>query len=119
MKTKIALNGMEFVAHHGCFEEERIIGTKFKVDVSFYFDAQEAAQNDDLTKTVNYQEVYAIVRREMRISAHIIENVAYRILTGLIKEFPNISQPEVTVYKLNPALGGKTAWSAVTLNGEQ
>jgi dihydroneopterin aldolase len=29
----ITLNDMKFYAHHGCFDEERLIGTRFLVDV--------------------------------------------------------------------------------------
>lgn len=107
---------MEFVGHHGCFEEERIIGTKFSVDVSFFYDADAAAQSDDLSLAVNYQEVHQAVDEEMRVSSNLIENVAYRILRRLKERFPQLSQTEVTVSKLNPVLGGKTASASVTLS---
>ena len=29
----ISIEGMEFFAYHGCFTEEQIIGTKFRIDL--------------------------------------------------------------------------------------
>ena len=107
---------MEFFAHHGCFAEERIIGTKFVVDVAFLCDTEHAAANDDISQTVNYQKVYSIVSEEMKVPSAILENVAYRIIRKLKDVFPQISAPEVTVSKLNPALEGKTAAASVTMS---
>ena len=38
----IAIEGMEFKAFHGCFEEERVIGNKFVVDVVLEANTEEA-----------------------------------------------------------------------------
>ena len=50
----IAIEGMEFYAYHGCFEEEKIIGTGFMADLYFRVDTSEAEKTDNLKKTVNY-----------------------------------------------------------------
>ena len=115
MKTEISLTGMEFVAHVGCFEEERIVGTKLIADVSFRYEADGAAETDDLSQTVNYQEVYAVVQNVMNAPAQLLENVAYRIIRELKSRFPDISDVKVTVSKLNPVLGGKTAAATVSM----
>lgn len=115
MLSKISLVGMEFYAHHGCFEEEKLVGTRFKVDVHIFCDVTEAVETDDLNKTVNYQRVHAMVKEVMDESVDIIETLAYRIIQILKKEFDIIQKVEVTVYKLNPVIGGKTAWASVTM----
>ena len=118
MKNIIALSGMEFYAYHGCFPEEKVIGTHFKVDAELHCDFMEAAQQDDLEKSINYQKVYALVKEEMSVPSHILEHVCFRIMKRLKKQFPEIFQSKVTVYKLNPALGGKTEWVAVTMKNK-
>ena len=115
MKTTISVTGMEFYAHHGCFEEERTIGTHFKVDVAMQVAVDEAAEQDDLDKTVNYQIVHQQVEEIMKQPSRLLEHVAYRMMKKLKQEFPLIEHLKVTVYKLNPPLGGKTAWSAVSM----
>ncbi|MEG1555372.1 MAG: dihydroneopterin aldolase [Bacteroidales bacterium] len=116
MKSKITLSGMEFYAYHGCFKEEKIIGTHFKVDAILYCDLLEAAQHDDLSTTVNYQKVYACIKKIMSQPANILESLCYRILHAIKAEFPLISHAEITVYKLNPSIGGKTDSVSVTIS---
>lgn len=115
MKSKIILSGMEFYAHHGCFEEEKIVGTRFKVDVVLHCDVTEAAIHDDLTKTVNYQEVHGVVKQVMQKPANILEHLAYKIIQDIRRCFPIVTHCEATVYKLNPSIGGKTDWVAVEI----
>lgn len=103
----ITLEGMEFFSYHGCFKEEQVIGTNFIVDLKIETDVAEAALTDDLHKTINYQTVYLLVKKEMEVNAKLLENVGQRILSSLMNNFPTINKVEVKVSKLNPPLGGK------------
>ncbi|MDR0207258.1 MAG: dihydroneopterin aldolase [Bacteroidales bacterium] len=115
MISKIHLSGMEFFAHHGCFEEERLVGTHFKVDVVFDCDTSRAAQTDDLFHTINYQTVYSAIAEIMQHPVNLLETLCYRILSALTQKFPEMINPKVTVYKINPSLGGIVAFVSVTL----
>lgn len=108
---------MEFYGYHGCFHEEKIIGTRFRVDLILHCNVTEAAISDDLTKTVNYQEVHRIVKSVMSHSVNILEHLCYKIIEEIRQQFPQITNCEATVYKLNPAIGGKTDWVAVSMEG--
>ena len=114
MNSRIKLSGMEFYAHHGCFKEEQHIGTFFKVDLILEYDATQAAQNDDVTQTVNYQTVYIEVKKIMEHPVHLLETLCNKILSMLKEKFPQIIHAEVTVYKINPALGGKVEFVSLT-----
>lgn len=111
----IAIEGMEFYAYHGCFEEEKIIGTGFMVDLSFKTDTTEAEKTDKLKKTVNYLKVYQVVKKEMEISSNLLEHISRRILLAVQREFPQIDWAKVKIQKLNPPLGGKMKSVSVTL----
>lgn len=111
----ITIEGMSFFAHHGCFEEEQKIGTHFNVDLRFDVDTSRAEESDDLTHTVNYAEVYAVVKQEMMRPSHLLENVARRILKNVTTHFPTITWAWVKVSKLNPPLGGQIKSVAVEL----
>ena len=104
---KIQLEGMEFFAYHGHYREEQIIGTKFIVDLEMEFDTAEAEHSDHLGDTVNYQEVYQVVKREMEINAHLLEGVARRIMDSVTRLFPQVHSVKVKIAKVNPPLGGK------------
>lgn len=106
---------MEFYAYHGCFFEEKMIGTRFKVDVVLYGDFIAAAKEDNLQKTVNYQSVYKDIETVMKQPVNILETLAFKITEVLKQNYMQLDKVKVTVYKLNPVLGGKTEWVAVSL----
>jgi dihydroneopterin aldolase len=104
---KILLEGMEFYAYHGHYKEERIIGTKFIVDLEIEFESGIAERSDQLNDTINYQEIYQLVIKEMEINAHLMESVARRILDAINQMFPQVKSVQVKISKINPPLGGK------------
>ena len=73
--SRIALENMSFYAHHGCFEEEQVIGTRFRLDVTYETDTARAQQSDDISDTVSYLDVYQTVKREMLKPSHLLEHV--------------------------------------------
>jgi dihydroneopterin aldolase len=111
----IAIEGMEFFAYHGCFNEEQLIGTRFIVDVHLETDTREAETGDDLHKTVDYQAVYGYVKEEMEVSSKLLEHVGRRILNRIVKELPRVTNCRVKVAKLNPPVGGKVQAVSVEL----
>lgn len=114
----ITLSNMEFFAYHGCHEEEHKTGNKFIVNVTFSTNSENAETSDDLSKALDYQKVYKVIKSEMEIRSYLIEHVTRRIMDALFKNFPEIEHAEVTVAKLNPPLGGKVDNVQYTLKRE-
>ena len=114
----ISLEGMEFYAHHGHFDEEQIIGTRFVVDFYFEADTQEAASSDNLHHTIDYQQVYGIIKEEMGIKSKLLEHVTWRMLSRILQTYPGIRHAEVRICKVNPPLGGQVGNVCVTLSSD-
>jgi len=114
----ISIENMEFFAYHGCFSEEQIIGTRFIVDLYIEGDTKEAEQTDKLSKTINYQDVFLLVKEQMAIKSHLLEHVGRRILSKLQESYPEIQFAEIKVSKMNPPLGGKVGNVSLTLSTE-
>jgi dihydroneopterin aldolase len=112
---QIIVEGIHLYAYHGCLEEEGKIGSNYIVDVSMQTDFTEAAQTDDLTKTIDYVMVYRIAREEMAIRAKLLEQVAQRIIQRLKKEFASLQKVEVKVTKLNPPMNGNVERVSVVI----
>ncbi len=112
----ISIEGMEFFAYHGCFAEEQIIGTKFRVDLYIEADTTEAEATDDLSKTINYQTVFQLVKKEMKQKSKLLEHVGRRILDSLKENFPEVEDATVKISKLNPPLGGKMENVSLTID---
>lgn len=112
----IQIEGMEFYSYHGHFEAERATGNKFIVDLSIKTELNKAAQSDNLDDTINYQEVYLIVKKEMEAKSHLLENVAKRIIDKLYSQFGAIESVSVKVSKMNPPMGGQIGKVSVALS---
>ena len=113
--VEIEINDMQFYAHHGCYDLEQKVGTYFTVSLRLKYDATEAIEADDVTKAVNYLSVYQTIKKEMEKPSHLIEHVAQRIKTTVLKEYPQIVEAEVKLCKLNPPLGGQVTKVCVKL----
>lgn len=116
--STISIEKMEFYAYHGCFKEEQIIGTRFLLDLYLETDTTEAEKTDKLEETVNYQEVYLLVKKEMEIKSKLLEHVGRRILDRLQERFPEVAKASLKISKMNPPLGGKMNNVSLTLNAE-
>ena len=111
----ISIEGMEFFAYHGCFKEEQVIGTKFRCDLFLEVDTTKAEQTDNLHDTVNYQEVYQVLKKEMDAKSKLLEHVGRRILQRVKQEFPQVKHARLKIRKLNPPLGGKIDFVSVEM----
>jgi len=113
---KIALEGLEFFAYHGFYPSEREVGNKFGVDVEVTVDFTSAAQQDSLQQTINYEDLYNIVRQEMEIPSKLLEHVADKICDQVLGLFKEVSEVAVTVRKFNPPIKGICKAAKVSLN---
>lgn len=111
----IELNNMSFYAYHGCFSEEKKIGTHFRVDFEFEIDSIKAEGTDDINDTISYLDVYQSIKKEFQTSSNLLENIARRILNRIESDYPSIRNSKIKVTKLNPPLGGKLEGVSVCL----
>ena len=112
---KIILEDMEFYAYHGCFDEEQLIGNRFLVNMEFEADTKMAESSDDLSKAVNYQEVYNTIDKQIQQKSRLLEHVASRILDAVLDKFSEITFCRIKLSKMNPPVGGKVGAVSVVL----
>lgn len=98
----IELNNMAFYAYHGVLPQERTVGGHFTISLRLSADIREACRTDDLTDTIDYAAVCAIVKSEMEQPSNLIEHVAARIGHSLLDAFPTLNSVEVRLCKLHP-----------------
>lgn len=111
----IRIEQMEFYSYHGHYNEERIVGNRFHVDLLMETDCGPAAESDNLDDALDYHRAYQLVKAQMQIKSYMLEHIAKRILDTLFDNFPNLERAEVKVSKLNPPMGGKIRAVSVTL----
>lgn len=113
---KVGLYGAEFFARHGFYEQEQIIGNYFTVDVEVEFASGDNLNADELSHTVNYEQLYTIVDGAMANTKKLLETVAQHIADDIQKQFPFVAKLTVSIKKQNPPLQGKVAYSGITLS---
>ena len=111
----IELEGMEFRAHHGCLEREKIVGNDFVVDFRGNIDMSEAIESDNLDDAVNYALIYNVVAQEMAKPSNLLEHVAGRIKKAIAAQFPQFVSFSVKVSKIRPPVKGIVQWSRITV----
>jgi 7,8-dihydroneopterin aldolase/epimerase/oxygenase len=114
-KAWIGLEGMEFYAYHGVYEEERKTGGKYIVDVLVYTNTAEAQQNDVLNGTVNYENIYRIVKENMQVPVKLIEHLAAKICNQVRTLLAEDDKIKIKIRKLQPPLDGKVYASVIEL----
>lgn len=116
MTGKVALEGLEFHAYHGVYPHERSSGNKFEVDVVVDTKFSDSAFQDDLSGTINYETLYAIVKEEMGKPSKLLETVGHAIAKETLKSFAEAMAIEVRISKFNPPIGGVCKKATVTVN---
>ncbi|HHY46151.1 MAG TPA: dihydroneopterin aldolase [Firmicutes bacterium] len=103
---RILLKNMVFYGYHGVFSAEKELGQRFEVDVEMVTDLSQGSQADDMDLTVNYVDVYTLVKdiveeREFSLIEALAETIAQEILSAY-----DLREVTVRVRKPHAALGG-------------
>lgn len=111
----ILIEGIKLYGYHGCLAEEAKIGGNYIVDVKLKTDFDEASKTDELHQTIDYVDIYDIVKAQMAIRSKLIEHVGKRILDRITAKFKNLKYVEVKVIKLSPPMNGNVDRVSVIL----
>jgi len=86
-----------------------IINIRLKVVID------KAVESDNVDDTINYAEVFSLMKEEMMIPSKLIENVAGRIAKRIMKTFPQVETVDISVTKQNPPMGADCNGAGVQL----
>lgn len=109
----IALEHIEIHAFHGYYPEEAVLGNWFIVDVAVSFEEHQPVTH--LYETVNYQGLYTIVEKIMKVPKPLLEEVVQDMAQAMHEKYAMIRRIVISLRKVNPPLGGQVRHSMVTL----
>lgn len=112
----IFLKDLRFHAFHGVMPQERKVGGDFLVSLRMGYDISKAMRTDEVSDTLNYAEVYALVRKEMEQPSALLERVAGRIAEALFAFDPKILSIDLWLTKVNPPMGADCQGAGVELH---
>ncbi|EGD49009.1 dihydroneopterin aldolase [Ruminiclostridium papyrosolvens DSM 2782] len=113
---KIIIEDLEVYAYHGVAEEEKKLGQMFLVSLEISADLSTAAQNQDLSATLNYAEVCRVVGDVVSSDKYdLIETVAYKILEGIFINFQKAVSVKILLKKPWAPMGYHLKYAGVQL----
>jgi len=107
----ISLEGLKFKAPIGVYAEEKILMNNIEVD--FYIEVSSVLDIQRLSDTLNYEQVYKIIKKEISKEADLLEDALSRILQKVASycktNSPNqlqICRLKAKIKKLTPPIKG-------------
>jgi 7,8-dihydroneopterin aldolase/epimerase/oxygenase len=118
-QDRIRIQNMVFFGYHGALAEEKALGQRFMLDVILYTDLQTAGKSDNLALTINYAEVYTVIK-------DIVEGCRFKLLEALgeaitekILQHFSVTKVELNIRKPSAPVAGIFDFVEVSLVREQ
>ncbi|MDE6273285.1 MAG: dihydroneopterin aldolase [Muribaculaceae bacterium] len=108
----VSLEKCRFFAHHGVMDQERVSGNEFEVSISVIYPIT-GPNDDDLSSTISYAELYEIAKAEMAKPRNLLETVARDITCIICERWAYIEESRVEICKLTPPIPGITGSARV------
>lgn len=117
---KLSMKNMAFYGNHGVFPEENKLGQRYYVDIELYFPLDKPGNSDRIEDTVNYAEVYELIRRIVEQKTFkLIEALAEAIASEVLQTYTNINEITVRVLKPHPPVAIHFDGVAVEIHRKQ
>ena len=110
------LRDVRFQAFHGVLPQERKVGGDYLLNLRVGYPIAQAIADDDVNSTLNYAELYEIVKREMQVPSNLLEHVAGRIAKAVENTFPQVTSIDLTLIKENPPIGADSRGAGVEVH---
>jgi dihydroneopterin aldolase len=98
----INLHNLIFHSFHGVYDEERILGNTFEVNVSVEFNPDKPITS--LEHTINYATIYEIIKQRMLMATALLETLAQELTQEIYNFDTRIKTISVSVEKKNPPI---------------
>jgi 7,8-dihydroneopterin aldolase/epimerase/oxygenase len=97
----IHLHNLIFFAHHGLYEQEKILGNEFVVNVDIeHLPITENINN--IHQTINYVLVYNLVKQRMAEPTDLLETIAQDLCTVIFNQFKLAQKVSISITKKHP-----------------
>ena len=100
---RISLTNLEFFGYHGLYLEEKKVGNTFFVDVHVHLKTNEAII-DQIDQTIDYVEIYNLVRDIMLVPTPLLETLLGTIAEVILKRYPIVEKIQVAITKQKLAI---------------
>ncbi len=98
-EDRIYLKRLPCWGYVGALAAERELGRVLYLDIELWVDTKQAAEHDDLTKTVDYGKLAVEVQKQVRASYFfLLETLADRLAQSILRD-PLVSKVRLSITK--------------------
>ncbi len=98
----VHLRDIKFFAFHGVYEEEKLTGNEFEVNLTVEFD--RGSVGNDLSRTIDYVLLFEILKTEMNAPRALLETVAESAVAAIYLSYPFVHSVKIEIWKLHPPI---------------
>ena len=98
----IQLRNLHFFAYHGLFEQEKMTGNNFELDVDIQVNVPDRITS--LKHTLDYVIVYEMIEKRMEQPTALLETVAQELAEKIHLLDNRVKYVEITIRKLAPPI---------------
>ena len=100
---RISLNDVHFFGYHGIYEEEKILGNTFIVNLHVDFiPAKNSVTN--ITETIDYVTLFELVKARMAKPTPLLETIVTELAETILKDFTLVHTVFVKITKSQVAI---------------
>lgn len=105
LNSRILIERLEIFAYHGCFEQEKLLGQRFTLDMTLDVDISLSAQSDRLEDTVDYGAVVGVASKAFTARPfNLLEAAARAVAEAVLAAFPAVAGLAITLRKVSPPI---------------
>lgn len=102
-KMTIHLHNLKFHSFHGIHDEEKVLGGEFAVNVDV--EVYQSQKIDSISQTINYVEVYDLVKHRMELATPLLETIADDLINIIHHHAASlIKSISISIIKINPPI---------------
>ena len=114
-RAAIELKNFHVYAYIGVLEQERTVGNRYCVNLTVEYPLGRSMETDQLSDTINYARVAALVEETLGCSCNLLEHAAGRVAQSIFQTFPQATLVDIELVKENPPMSGQIEAAGVHL----
>jgi dihydroneopterin aldolase len=114
MTQTIQLVDILLHGYHGLFEEEKLVGNTFKINVTVVYQPSNFPITQ-LADTIDYGAVFSILQDQMQIATPLLETVAANFTLAVFEKCSTAQEISIHIQKMVPPIAGMVGSVAVGL----
>ncbi|HCL05419.1 MAG TPA: dihydroneopterin aldolase [Chitinophagaceae bacterium] len=111
----IHLHQLAIHAYHGLYEEEKVLGNDFVIDLTVQYHPATLPV-EQLEQTINYVSLYELVKKHMQVATPLLETVVSNMAIDILAQFSLSEEVYISIRKLHPPIAQFTGATGVSLS---